>query len=76
MDRIVTLTQALEGDDPIEGLAATAELRRELERQEAVLVRRARVRGRTWTDIAAVLGVSKQAVHKKHGRGSLFGKRD
>lgn len=72
MDRLMTLTRATGVADPIEGLAATAELRSELERLEAVLVRRARVQGRTWTEIAAALGVSKQAVHKKHGRGKLF----
>lgn len=76
MDRLMTLTRATGVDDPIVGLAATAELRSELERLEAVLVRRARVRGRTWTEIATVLGVSKQAVHKKHGRSALFGRRN
>ncbi|MGW0523269.1 hypothetical protein [Crossiella sp. NPDC003009] len=75
MDRLMTLSRATGVDDPIEGLAAAAELRRELERLEAVLVRRARVAGRTWTEVAAALGVSKQAVHKKHGRTALFGRR-
>jgi hypothetical protein len=40
--------------------------RRQLERQEAVLVRRARNEGIVWEQIASCLGVSKQAVHKKH----------
>ena len=62
-------TQAADADDPLGALRALANLRRETERQEAVLVRRARVRGTSWAAIAAVLGVSKQAVHKKHGGG-------
>ncbi|MEV0615121.1 hypothetical protein AB0I81_17475 [Nonomuraea sp. NPDC050404] len=71
-DRIAVLAQAVSGDDPVASLAALAELRREMERREAVLVRRARTQGRTWTEIAAVLGISKQAVHKKHGGSGLF----
>lgn len=43
--------------------------RRDLERQEAVLVRRARNEGIVWEQIAACLGVSRQAVHKKHAGG-------
>jgi predicted DNA-binding protein YlxM (UPF0122 family) len=31
-------------------------------------VRRARALGWSWQEIADVLGVSRQAVHKKHGR--------
>ena len=38
-------------------------------------MRRARNRGATWAQIAAALGVSKQAVHKKYaGRGLLRGR--
>jgi DNA invertase Pin-like site-specific DNA recombinase len=74
--RIAPLVQAAEGMDPIAGLSATAEVRRELERLEAVLVRRARIQGRTWTEIATVLGVSKQAVHKKYGGRGLFRNQD
>ncbi|GGA63014.1 hypothetical protein GCM10011490_11910 [Pseudoclavibacter endophyticus] len=48
-------------------------VRGEMERVEAVLVRRARNAGVTWAEIAAVLGVSKQAVHKKHGGRRLSG---
>ena len=35
---------------------------------ERLHVERARGLGWSWQDIATVLGVSKQAVHKKHGR--------
>ncbi|MGW2161450.1 hypothetical protein [Nonomuraea sp. NPDC001699] len=40
--------------------------------QEAVAVRRARTQGDHWTEIAAALGISKQAVHKKYGGRGLF----
>ncbi|MFF3438399.1 hypothetical protein [Streptosporangium sp. NPDC002721] len=71
-DSVTLLAEATSGDDPIVSLGATVELRRELERLEAVLVRRARTQGRTWTRIAAALGISKQAVHRKYGGRGLF----
>lgn len=61
-------------DDAVVALAAVARLRREAERVEAVLVRRARNRGATWAEIAAALGVTKQAVHKKHRGRRLPGR--
>jgi DNA-directed RNA polymerase specialized sigma24 family protein len=42
-----------------------------LERREAALVRRARNEGLVWAEIAGALGVSRQAVHKKHAAGLL-----
>ncbi|AIA05887.1 MULTISPECIES: helix-turn-helix domain-containing protein [Streptomyces] len=54
--------------DPRAGLRAVAALRRLLEQLEAVQVRSARAKGWSWQEIAAELGVSRQAVHKKHGR--------
>ncbi|GHH54423.1 helix-turn-helix domain-containing protein [Streptomyces sp. CA-294286] len=53
--------------DPRVGLRAVVALRRLLEQLEAVQVRGARNQGWSWQEIAAELGVSKQAVHKKHG---------
>ncbi|GAA3492156.1 MULTISPECIES: helix-turn-helix domain-containing protein [Streptomyces] len=53
--------------DPKVGLRAVVALRRLLEQLEAVQVRGARNQGWSWQEIAAELGVSKQAVHKKHG---------
>lgn len=67
------LAAATTAEDPLTALAATARLREETERLQAVLVRRARNRGATWTEIAAVLGISKQAVHKKYGGRRLLG---
>ncbi|WP_134712349.1 helix-turn-helix domain-containing protein [Saccharomonospora xinjiangensis] len=54
--------------DPRTGLRAVAALRRLLEQLEAVQVRSARAQGWSWQEIADALGVSRQAVHKKHGR--------
>lgn len=52
--------------DPGEGLRAVVALRELLERLEYLHVRRAREEGWSWQDIAAALGVSRQAVHQKH----------
>ena len=62
------LAQAAADADPAVGLRAVRALRRLLEHLEETQVRRARERGWSWQEIADVLGVSKQAVHKKHGR--------
>ena len=67
VDVLMTLARATGDDDPRSGLGAAARLRRELERIEAVQVRRARNDGLTWEQIATALGVSRQAVHKKFG---------
>ena len=50
------------------GLCAVAALRRLVERLEALQVDGARRYGWSWEEIGQALGVSKQAVHKKHGR--------
>ena len=65
------LVQQAGDDDPLRALAAVAELHREVSRAEALVVRRARVSGASWEQIARVLGVSRQAVHKKYG-GTRF----
>jgi len=52
--------------DPGEGLEAVVALRRLLDMLEASQVENAYVAGWSWAEIAEVLGVSKQAVHKKH----------
>ena len=56
------------GADPRTGLRAVRALSRLLEHLEETQVRRARAQGWSWQEIAEVLGVSRQAVHKKHGR--------
>jgi hypothetical protein len=55
-------------EDPREGLEAVVALRRTLEALEAAQVENAIVAGWSWARIAEVLGVSKQAVHKKHAK--------
>jgi DNA-directed RNA polymerase specialized sigma24 family protein len=55
-------------EDPREGLEAVVALRRTLEALEAAQVEDAFVAGWSWAQIAEVLGVSKQAVHKKHAK--------
>lgn len=68
IDSIRSLTGDADSEDPIVALGAIAELRRELDRVEAVTVRRARVAGASWQLVAMALGVTRQAVHKKYGR--------
>ena len=54
--------------DPAVGLRAVASLRLLLESLEELQVGNARAKGWSWQEIARALRVSKQAVHKKHGR--------
>lgn len=56
------------GDDPAVGLRAVRSLRELADRLESLQVARARQLGWSWQEVAEALGVSKQAVHKKHGR--------
>ena len=62
------LASAASDADPRTGLRAVRALRRLLEHLEDTQVHRARELGWSWQEIAEVLGVSRQAVHKKHGR--------
>lgn len=69
MDEILaTLLAGADSNDPIEALRAISRMRREVDRIEAVAVRRARNANASWQLVALALGVSKQAVHKKYGR--------
>ena len=67
------LADATASRDPAIGLRAVAALRRLLESLEVLQVRNAREAGWSWQQIAEALGVSKQAVHKKHGARRIFG---
>jgi hypothetical protein len=69
MSEATALAAAAAGSDPRTGLRAVAALRRLLEQLERVQVRSARKAGWSWQEIAAELGVSRQAVHKKHAGG-------
>ncbi|UNZ19452.1 hypothetical protein [Streptomyces sp. 891-h] len=65
-DEAVHTAQAAVHRDPAVGLRAVAALRRLAERLEALQVDSARHQGWSWDEIGAALGVSRQAVHKKH----------
>ena len=64
---------AASSKDPTVGLKAVRSLRVLVERLEALQVQNARDLGWTWEQIAHLLGVTRQAVHKKYasGRGPL-----
>lgn len=57
--------------DPAVGLRAVAALRRLTEQLEDLQVENARAQGWSWSEVASVLGISKQAVHKKHSGHTL-----
>jgi DNA-directed RNA polymerase specialized sigma24 family protein len=63
------VTTAAAADDPDTGLRAVRAMRELADRLEVLQVRNARDRGWSWQQIADALGVSRQAVHKKHARG-------
>src|SRR6516225_2500198 len=68
MDNAPALAAAADSSDPRTGLRAVAALRRLLEQLEALQVDNAREHGWSWQEIAEILGVSRQAAHKKHAR--------
>jgi hypothetical protein len=67
------VASAASSRDPAVGLSAVRSLRTLVERLETLQVENAREQGWTWEQIAGLLGVSRQAVHKKYasGRGLL-----
>jgi hypothetical protein len=71
--QVTTLAAATASQDPEIGLRAVAALRGLAEVLEALQVDKARAKGWSWQDIASRLGVSKQAVHQKHGPRARLG---
>ena len=61
-------TATAELQDPADGLAAVVALRRLADRLEDAEVERALRAGWSWSEVAEALGVTRQAVHKKHAR--------
>ncbi len=62
---------SIESKDPqtvADGLAAVVALRRLADLLEVAQVDRALREGWNWTEIAEALGVTRQAVHKKHAK--------
>jgi len=55
-------------EEPAQGLQAVVALRHLAEGLEEQYVAAARRDGWTWQQIGDALGVSRQAVHKRHGR--------
>ena len=68
MEASLQLTENAASSDPDIGLRAVAALRTLAEELESLQVNNARALGWSWADIAARLGVTKQTVHRKHGR--------
>ena len=67
------VASAASSRDPAVGLKAVRSLRTLVQRLEALQVANSRDHGWTWDRIAQLLGVTRQAVHKKYasGRGPL-----
>jgi Homeodomain-like domain len=55
--------------DPAVGLRAVLALRRLAERVEAQQVALAREQGWSWQQIGDALGVTRQSIHTKYGKG-------
>jgi hypothetical protein len=68
MEPALDIAQSAASSDPEVGLRAVASLRALAERLEIVQVENARKLGWSWQDIAGRLGVTKQTVHRKHGK--------
>lgn len=62
------LTQVSGPDEPADALAAVVALRRLADRLEDAAVAAAVDAGWTWAQMAEALGVTRQAVHKKHAK--------
>ncbi len=68
MSDATQVAAAASSRDPAVGLAAVASLRGLLESLEELQVTNARDQGWSWQQIAEVLQVCRQAVHKKYRR--------
>ena len=74
MTEATRLAGAAGSKDPAVGLRAVRALRDLLEDLEGLQVENARGAGWSWERIAEFLGVTKQAVHKKHAGRRFLGK--
>jgi len=68
MEATVEVAGNATSNDPDVGLRAVAALRALTEQLEILQVDNARALGWTWEKVASRLGVTKQTVHRKHGR--------
>ena len=67
-DDLGDLVRRATADDPSEGLTAIVALRERLDGLESAHVQRALDSGWSWSRIGHALGVTKQAVHRRHAR--------
>jgi hypothetical protein len=72
MTQTEELATAAGSRDPAVGLRAVASLRQLVEELQELQVDNARAAGWSWQRIASILGVSKQAVHKKYAGRRLL----
>ncbi len=68
MESVRDIAKGAASTDPDVGLRAVAALRTLTERLETLQVDNARTLGWSWQQIAERLGVTKQTVHRKHGK--------
>jgi DNA-directed RNA polymerase specialized sigma24 family protein len=68
MKMTTAIVDGAASNDPDVGLRAVAALRALTEQLEHLQVDNARALGWSWQEIASRLGVTKQTVHRKHGR--------
>ena len=68
MQSTLEIAEGAASNDPDVGLRAVAALRALTERLEILQVENARQLGWSWQEIAERLGVTKQTVHRKHGK--------
>ncbi|GAB3494354.1 hypothetical protein [Nocardiopsis coralliicola] len=66
MDAVELAATASDTSAPVDGLRSVAALRRLVDSLELLQVEHALRAGESWTSIAAALGVTRQAVHKKY----------
>jgi IS30 family transposase len=68
MESVRDIAEGAGSTDPDVGLRAVAALRTLADRLEILQVDNARTLGWSWQQIAERLGVTKQTVHRKHGK--------
>jgi hypothetical protein len=68
MESVRDIAEGSGSTDPDVGLRAVSALRALAERLEILQVDNARKLGWSWQQIAERLGVTKQTVHRKHGK--------
>jgi hypothetical protein len=67
-DDLSELAARAAASDPADGLGAIVALRRRLDALESAHVERALEQGWSWSRVGRALGVTKQAVHRRHAR--------